>query len=333
MLQTGFASNPRNGPSARSCAAAPIAVFLMLAFLIAVGGTVQAQIVPAGETQGPAAIPLTADEREWLARHREIRLAVDPARPPYQYIDNLEVFSGIASDYVRRINEALGTHMQPMPNLSRDQAIEKFLGGDLDVIPCVVVMEKWGQRMLYTIPYLTSSIVIVTREDAPFISNVRALTPERVAVLMGYAAHSYLETDYPESNWVLVKTTEEGLEKVSKGKLDAFVGDLAAITYATQSLGLKNLKVAATTPYKLQMAFGVRKEWPELVPLLNRVLREIPEAEKNAILNRWVNVRLERTMDWRLVGGIVGSVLLVAAAILTVIVISNRKLAREALLR
>ncbi|HEX5681123.1 MAG TPA: response regulator, partial [Desulfobacterales bacterium] len=173
----------------------------------------------------------------------------------------------------------------------------------------------------------------VTREDAPFISNVRALTPERVAVLMGYAAHSYLETDYPESNWVPVKTTEEGLEKVSKGKLDAFVGDLAAITYATQSLGLKNLKVAATTPYKLQMAFGVRKEWPELVPLLDRVLREVPEAEKNAILNRWVNVRLERTMDWRLVGGIVGSVLFVAAAILTVIVISNRKLAREALLR
>jgi PAS domain S-box-containing protein len=305
----------------------------MLAFLIAGGGTVQAQIAPAGETHADAAIRLTADEREWLARHREIRLAVDPARPPYQYLDNLEVFSGIAADYVRRVNESLGINMQPMSDLSREQAIEKFLGGDLDVIPCVVVMEKWGQRMLYTIPYLTSSIVIVTREDAPFISNVRALTPERVAVLMGYAAQAYLEADYPESSWVLARTTEEGLEKVSKGKLDAFVGDLAAITYATQSLGLKNLKVAATTPYKLQMAFGVRKEWPELVPLLNRVLREIPEAEKNAILNRWVNVRLERTMDWRLVGGIVGSVLLVVAAILTVIVISNRKLAREAVLR
>ena len=285
------------------------------------------------EPTAPRLIRLTADEREWLSRHRDIRLAVDPARPPYQYMDNLDVFSGIASDYVRRINEALGTHMAPVPELSREEAIEKFLGGDLDVIPCIVVMEKWGQRMLYTIPYLTSSIVIITREDAPFISNVRALTPERVAVLLGYAAQEYLEADYPESNWVLVKTTEEALEKVSKGKLDAFVGDLATITYATQKLGLQSLKVAATTPYKLQMAFGVRKDWPELVPLLNRVLREIPEAEKNAILNRWVNVRFERTMDWRLVGGIVGSVLVVVAAILTVIVIWNRKLAREAVLR
>ena len=333
MLQTGFASNQRNGPTARSCASAPIAVLLILAFLIACGGTVQAQLAPAGEAHGAAVIRLTADEREWLARHRDIRLAVDPARPPYQYMDNLDVFSGIASDYVRQINEALGTNMQAVPDLSREEAVEKFLGGDLDVIPCVVVMEKWGQRMLYTIPYLTSSIVIVTREDAPFISNVRALTPERVAMLMGHAAQEYLEADYPESNWVLAKTAEEALEKVSKGKLDAFIGDLAAITYATQSLGLKNLKVAATTPYKVQMAFGVRKDWPELVPLLNRVLREIPEAEKNAILNRWVNVRLERTMDWWLVGGIVGSVLVVVAAILTVIVISNRKLAREAVLR
>ncbi|MBI5580775.1 MAG: response regulator [Deltaproteobacteria bacterium] len=38
-------------------------------------------------------------------------------------------------------------------------------------------------------------------------------------------------------------------------------------------------------------------------------------------------------MDWRLVGGIVGSVLVVVAAILTVIVVWNRKLAREAALR
>ncbi|HSO59822.1 MAG TPA: response regulator [Desulfobacterales bacterium] len=306
---------------------------MALAFLIACGGTLQAQIAPAGETEGAAAIHLSADEREWLSRHRDIRLAVDPALPPYQYMDNLEVFSGIAADYVRRVNEALGVNMQPLPDLSREQAIEKFLGGDLDVIPCVVVMEKWGQKMLYTTPYLTSSIVIVTREDAAFISNVRALTPNRVAVLMGHAPQEYLEADYPESNWAPVKTTEDALEKVSKGKLDAFVGDLATITYATQKLGLQNLKVAATTPYKLQLAFGVRKEWPELIPLLNRVLHEIPEAEKNAILNRWINVRFERTMDWRLVGGIVGSVLLVVAAILTVIVISNRKLAREAVLR
>ena len=333
MLQTGFASNRRNGQTARSCASAPKAVLLILAFLVAGVGTVQAQIAPAAETHGAGSIRLTDDEREWLARHRDIRLAVDPARPPYQFMDNLEVFSGIASDYVRRINEALGTNMQPVSDLSREEAIEKFFGGDLDVIPCVVVMEKWGQRMLYTIPYLTSSIVIVTREDAPFISNVRALAPERVAVLMGHAAQEYLEADYPESDWVLVKTTEEALEKVSKGKLDAFIGDLATITYATQSLGLKNLKVAATTPYKVQMAFGVRQDWPELVPLLNRVLREIPETDKNAILNRWVNVRLERGVDWGLVGSIVGAILAVVAAILAVIFNWNRKLAREAVLR
>jgi PAS domain S-box-containing protein len=333
MLRTGCASNRRNGPIARSRAAALIAVFLMLAFRIACGGTVQAQTAPAGDAPGTAVIRLTDAEREWLSRHSDIRLAVDPTRPPYEFFDSLQGYSGIASDYVRRINAALGANMQPMPGLSREQAIEKFLGGDLDVIPCVVVMKKWEHRLLYTNPYLTSSIVIITRTDAPFISNVRALAPERVAVLMGHAPREYLEADYPESNWVLAKTTEEALEKVSTGKLDAFVGDLATITYATQKLGLQNLKVAATTSYKLQMAFGVRQDWPELVPLLDRVLREIPEAEKGEILNRWINVRFERTMDWRLVGGIVGSVLAVVAAILTVIVIWNRKLAREAVLR
>ena len=333
MLQTGYASKQRNSPTARLSASVPIVVFVILTFLIACGSRVQAQIAPAGKAEDAKAIRLTPAEREWLARHRDIRLAVDPARPPYEFVDSLQVYSGIASDYVRRINAALGIKMAPMPGLSREQAVEKLLAGDLDVAPCVVVMEKWGQRVLYTIPYLTSSIVIVTRRDAPFISGVSALSPKRVAVLRGYAAQEYLDADYPESNWVLVKSNEEGLEKVSKGKLDAFIGDLATITYATQRLGLKNLKVAATTPYRFQMAFGVRKDWPELVSLLDRVLREIPEAEKSEILNRWINVRFERTMDWRLVGGIVGSMLAVVAAILTVIVIWNRKLAREAVRR
>ena len=73
----------------------------MLAFLATFNETVYAQLAPAGETQTAEAIRLTADEREWLARHREIRLAVDPSRPPYQYMDNLHVFAGIASVNVR----------------------------------------------------------------------------------------------------------------------------------------------------------------------------------------------------------------------------------------
>ncbi len=333
MPPTDFASHPKSRPASVSSAGSRIAFFLALTLLATLNGSVYAQPAKVGPTRAGGAIELTADEQEWLSRHRDVRLAVGPARPPYQYLDSLGVYSGIASDYVHRINEALGIDMKPVTGLSREETTRQLLSGDLDVVPSVAVMEKWKQRLLYTIPYLTSSIVIVTRTEAPFVSSVRDLAPGRTVVLKGYAAEEYLETDYPEHNWVQAQTIEEALEWVSGEEMDAFVGDLAAITYATQKLGLKNLKVAATTPYKLQMALGVRQDWPELVPLLNRVLREISEADKNVILNRWVNVRFERTMDYRLVGVIVGSVLAVAAVILTVIFIWNRRLAREALLR
>ena len=333
MQPTGPAPHRGNHPTPAKSACLGTAAFLIVFLLANFTGAVHAQLAPAAETQSAAAIRLTADEREWIAGHRDIRLAVDPAQPPYQYLDSLQVFSGIASDYVRRINAALGIDMKVVPGLSREQAIQEFVGGHLDVIPSLAVVEKWEQRLLYSIPYLTSAIVIVTRTDSPFVTGVRDLAPERTIVLRGYAVQEFLEMDYPERNWAHAQSTEEALEQVSRKKRDAFVGELAAITYATQKLGLTNLKVAATTPYKLQMAFGVRKDWPELVPLLNRVLREIPEAEKNTILNRWVNVRFERGVDWRMVGGIVGSVLLVVAAILAVIFNWNRKLAREASLR
>jgi len=104
---------------------------------------------------------------------------------------------------------------------------------------------------------------------------------------------------------------------------------VAVLTYLSNTLDIKNLKVAAPTPYTFDLSFGVRKDMPELAVILDKAIASIPEKDQAVFQERWVNIRVKRQVDWSMVLLIVMTVVLVVAIILTVIMHSNRKLARE----
>jgi two-component system sensor histidine kinase/response regulator len=68
---------------------------------------------------------------------------------------------------------------------------------------------------------------------------------------------------------------------------------------------------------------------PELAVILDKAIASIPEKDQAVFQERWVNIRVKRQVDWSMVLLIVMTVVLVVAIILTVIMHSNRKLARE----
>jgi PAS domain S-box-containing protein len=269
-------------------------------------------------------------EGEWRRENAEIRIGVRADWPPFEFVDELRVYAGIASDYVDHFNRRLGLRMKPVPGLDWVEVLAKAAAGEIDVVPCIGTTEKRRRFLLFTDPYVIFPIVIVTREDAPFVNGVGDFAPERVGIIAGHVVQEYLEADHPNRNWALFGRTEEALTALARGRIDAFVDNVASISYATGKLGLKKLKVAAATPYKLELAFGVRRDWAELVPILNRELREMPAEERNRIVDRWSRVRFEHAVDWAAVKNISLGILGVAAIVVALILFSNRRLAREA---
>ena len=272
---------------------------------------------------------LTEQEKTWLADHKNVRLGVDPTGPPFEFLDTTKIYSGIASDYVRHLNELMQINMAPVPELSWSQVMSKARKGEIDVLASIVQTAERSEFLLFSEPYMSFPIVILAREDAPFINSVDDFENGRVAVIRDYVTQELLERDYPDRQFYLANTLEEALQAVSKKNVDAFVGNLASITYTTKKLGLTNLKVAMTTPYKYELGFAVRKDWPELVDILNKSLSSISEAEKTSLHNRWINVLIERTIDWAPVFQIVGIIALVGGIILIIILRWNRALSRE----
>ena len=272
---------------------------------------------------------LTEAEKVWLAEHQYIRLGVDPAWPPFEFFDITRVYSGIASDYVRYLNQKLNIEMVPIQDLSWSMVMDKARANEIDVLPCVLKTPARSKFLRFTKPYLSFPMVILTREDAPFISGVEDFEDNKVAVVRGYATQDLLEQDYPDRKFYLANNLEQALKALSKGEVDAYVGNLASITYTTQKLGLTNLKVATTTPYKFELAIAVRKDWPQLVNILNKSLESLPDSERTKIYNHWIAVRFERGIDLTPIFQLVGAIVLVVGVILIIIIRWNRALSKE----
>ncbi len=169
----------------------------------------------------------------------------------------------------------------------------------------------------------------MTSLDAPLVNSINDFDNERVAVVREYAASEYMQQDYPDYQFVFVDTVEEGVRKLVAGEIDGFVGNMASISYTMQSLGVSKIKIATTTGRELSLAMAVRKDWPQMVPILQKSLDRYTKAQKQNIHNSWINVRVETQSDWGFIIKVSAGIAAVLLTILLTVVWKNKQLARE----
>lgn len=275
---------------------------------------------------GAVAMKLTPKEQAWLEGHRQIRLGVDPNWPPFEFIGPDKAYAGMASDYVRLISEKLGVQIGVVPDLTWSQALEGLKTGEVDLLASASQTPERSKFLRFTKPYMRFPMVIATRDDAPFIVGLEDLAGKTVVVGQGYVSQEILAANHPELRLKPYSDIMQGLQAVSQGSAQAFVGNLATITYFTKRAGLTNLKIAASTPYSFDLAFAVRRDWPELTDILEKALAEITPAEKDHIHNTWIAIRFEHGVDWHYVWKVIFIIVTVCLALLGVFFSWNRRL-------
>jgi ABC-type amino acid transport substrate-binding protein len=241
---------------------------------------------------------LTAAERAWLKQHPVMRLGVEPNWAPVEYYDTEGRLAGITSDNIRILSQHLGTRFEPVQGLSWEEVLQLAKEGKIDVVSAINQSEARARYLRFTAPYLRLPMVIVTRDDYPVIEGISDLHGKTIAVVKGFITEAYLKRDFPGQQLLLCKSLDEALQAVAGRKADAVVENAPAINLARNRLGLKQLTVASSTPYTYELSFGVRKDWPELIPILEKSLASITEREKQIIREKWVNIQFERQVNW-----------------------------------
>lgn len=296
----------------------------------------------AEENKDTASIELTPEEKEFIRQHPVIRLGVDPTFVPYEFIDSDGQYKGIASDYIRLINEKTGLNMVVTQGLTWTEAYEKAVRREIDVLPCVAKTAERERYFLFSDSYYTFQRAVFINQDTTGLRTFSDLSGQTVAVQMNSSHHSYM-LDYPNIKLSLYPTVEAALRAVSNKTEIAFVGNLATSSYLAKSIGITNLKFfiieTNSADQSQALRFAVRSDWPELVSILNKALASVTKEERTAINNKWIDV--EGTVDY---SDIIRVIEIAGAVLLLVVVVSyfwiirlrrevrKRKQAQEALL-
>ncbi len=283
------------------------------------------QEMSAQEEAGAASSELTVAETQWLAAHPNIRVGAETNYAPYEFQDSRGHFSGVVSDYMEILRRRLGVRFK-VQQMADFAAVENRLRRhDVDIVLALAPSPERGEFLLFTKPYLHYVNVIVTRDDFGFVTGLRDFAPERVGVVKGHSAQQLVSRAYPNYSGTAYADLLEGLIAVSTGKVDGLVDDIFPIVFNIRYHQISNLKIATPVEKVLQpkgFSVGVRRDWPELVSIFDKVLSNISHEEEREISQKWLSVRYESKVDYRGIWtsvAVFSAILLVAVLWITVL--------------
>ncbi|MEG3640417.1 transporter substrate-binding domain-containing protein [Magnetococcus sp. PR-3] len=243
--------------------------------------------LPEAKEQDQALI-LSNKERAWLAAHPELRIGVDPAFPPYDFVREDGKHAGFAADLHTHLQEMLGIHITLAEGLTWTEALEAAKKRDLDIISLCVPTPERAEYLKFSDSVARAPWVIATRRNFTPMGGVEGLTGKKVLVAEGYAVVSTLDSQFPNLTLSTVATPLDGLRMVSTGMADAYIGFLGSINYHIDSQALYNLHIASPTGFApTQLSVCSRSDWPELASILGKAIKAIPKQEITALADRW----------------------------------------------
>jgi len=247
---------------------------------------------------GTPGIVLDDEERQWIRDHQVIRLGVDPAWPPFDFIDGQGAHSGMAADFLQLLGRQLGLSFELVPGLDWEQVLQGARDRSLDLVSLSQETPERSKYLRYTDTVTSVPWAVITRKDFKKISGLEALAAHRVAVVKSYAIVSMVSDEHPDIHIHQVDSSLEGLRALAAGQVDAMVENLAVASYLIAENNLINLQIAADSGFDMiRLAFAVRSDWPQLLGLLNKALSSLTRDEMQAVKNRWAAVEAEQTGD------------------------------------
>jgi PAS domain S-box-containing protein len=286
----------------------------------------------AASAQGPddsVAVPLSSEDRSWLANHGPIRLGLYKGGwAPFDLLDRTGRHQGISADYLALVTQRLGIQVEPIVYPDWHSVLEAAKRQEVDLLVSVGQTPEREGFLAFSKPYITSNNVVVARRSDLAIRSIEDLDGRTVVLEKGYAINDVLRSKVPGAKIVNVEDTEAALRAVASGRADAFVGDLIVSTFLIGRLNLANLDLRGEAGFSTSaLHFAVRKDWPELAGLLDRAIETISDADRQEIRDRWLP--RVASIDWSEIAGKYWPIPLAIALLLAWAVVANRRLRHE----
>jgi len=251
----------------------------ILGFALLVGCTKQEDTKPVEDQIATPQITLTADEQEYIKKHRVVTWAVEENRPPGVYIDETAQVRGRVPAYLAVISKMTGLAFKPIPVGGLGAAVEAVANGQIDLVTSVRPTTERSKRLGFTAPFADNKGVFL------FGNNQKPNSPLRAGVQVGDSAKEYLEENFPGIKIVELDEYEESLVLLQRNSLDFVMMNEATADFLSRKFNTKFHKVQ--TDFNYQTTFGFRKDRLLLGSIMSKAILAISLQDKEKLNEAW----------------------------------------------
>ncbi len=239
----------------------------------------------AGDDHQP--VRLTPAEQAWLAQHPDIVLGAGEAWQPWVIKRGNGEISGFAADHVALLNRKLGTSIR-LEAGPWHKMVEKALASTVSGLTLIANLpERKAQFLLTDVFHNVQAFIYLRSGERPKAGGLAAYQGKKLGYLKGTLRVAKQLAVYPGITAVPLEDYESLAKGLLDGSLDAVVDayDLEYWRINHAVLGFLPTHIVLDIPS--DMVIGVRKDWPELLDILNKGLRAITADEMAELYRRW----------------------------------------------
>lgn len=233
---------------------------------------------------------LTPKENAFLASHPVIKLGIDGSWGPYIYENQDGSLKGFNIDYINLINKYTGANIQLEVGPWAD-IVKKAKSRSIDGLSVSGPIKEREPFFNFSDIYVSEFILVLSPTDNRVeINSAADLAGKTIAMQKGNEYYSIFLQSIGNVKIVDTETENESIKYMLEGKADHCMSSITTFAELRENyLNLVKLSYVVTEK-PLDIVFSIRKDWPELVSIVNKGLDSISDNKRKIIYNRWFGI-------------------------------------------
>ena len=174
-------------------------------------------------------------------------------------------------------------------------------------------------------PLAQIPIVLATKNDKNFISDLSTLKNIKIGVVKSLEIIPTLQKEYPNIEFIEMETINDAILKLQQNKLFALIDNMYTISHKIDKNNLNSIKINTLLNHELNIYLQVEEKNKLFIPILNSAINRFSIEDKNTILNNYQFIFYPKNIDLLFIGKIIIPFIL----LLAIFIYFNFKLKKE----
>ncbi|MCJ8271537.1 MAG: transporter substrate-binding domain-containing protein, partial [Psychrosphaera sp.] len=260
---------------------------------------------------------LSTAQKRWLLTHQQLNFHLPTLGLPLSQ-SSPQGYKGMLADFVRYVEDRLSAQWLDPDTRTINTTVQNPM--DIDLTLGNSHDEQLKSRFDFSQPVIKMPIVILTSDPARvYVDNLTQLDNAKTGIVTKASYLDEVSKINPGLQLQEYDSMTSAVMAVNSGDVEVLLCPLAHCSYLMNEMGANNIRIVGQTSLYETLAFAVRKDWPELLSIINTVLSTMSPQRKNFIYQRWntresVLVKIDNTYIWIAIAivvmGVIGFVII-----------------------